>query len=139
MAGVNKVILLGHLGKDPEMRVLESGNKMASFSLATSRSYKGQDGQRVDETEWHNVVFFGNQAELAEKYLAKGRKVYIEGRIKTRSWEDKEGHKRYATDIIGENLTFVDSGKGDNNQAAYKEKDITTASIPQGPEDDLPF
>ncbi len=134
MSGVNKVILLGNLGKDPEVRALENGNKVTTFSLATSRSYKGQDGQRVEETEWHKVVLWGNLAELAEKYLSKGRKVFIEGRLKTRSWDDKEGQKRYTTEVVAENMTFVDS-RGEAE--GHKEGDITAASAPQGPADDL--
>ncbi|MFO7978195.1 MAG: single-stranded DNA-binding protein [Bacteroidales bacterium] len=134
MSGVNKVILLGNLGKDPEVRALENGNKVTTFSLATSRSYKGHDGQRVEETEWHRVVLWGNLAELAEKYLSKGRKVFIEGRLKTRAWDDKEGQKRYTTEIVAENMTFVDSrGEGEG----HREGDITAASTPQGPADDL--
>lgn len=138
MAGVNKVILLGNLGKDPEVRTLESGSKVANFSLATNRFYKGQDGQRMEETEWHNVVLWGVHAELAEKYLNKGNKVFIEGRIKTRSWDDKEGVKHYITEIIGESLTFV-GGKPESPENGQKAKQTATESLHEKSEDDLPF
>lgn len=137
MAGVNKVILLGNLGKDPVVRSLESGAKVASFSLATSRTYKGQDGKAIDETEWHNVTLWGNLADLAEKYLTKGRQVYIEGRLRTRQYEDKEGVKKYTTEIIGENMTFV-GNKPDSNDAGSRQaqEPVDSSSMV---EDDLPF
>lgn len=137
MAGVNKVILLGNLGKDPVVRNLESGAKVASFSLATSRTYKGQDGKAIDETEWHNVSLWGNLADLAEKYLTKGRQVYIEGRLRTRQYEDKEGVKKYTTEIIGENMTFV-GNKPDSNDAGSRQaqEPVDSSSMV---EDDLPF
>ena len=97
MAGVNKVILVGNLGKDPETRRLDSGVAVTQFSLATSESYKDKNGQRVDQTEWHNVVLWRGLAEVAEKYLKKGDQIYIEGKLKTRSWE-KDGVKRYSTE-----------------------------------------
>ncbi len=144
MSGVNKVILLGNLGRDPEIRNLESGAKVASFSLATNRSYKGQDGKRVDETEWHNVVLWGNLADLAEKFLAKGRQVYIEGRIKTRQWEDKEGQKRYTTEIVGENMTFI-GGRDEQRDRPPMPTDEDTTNTSSSDDqsqhegDDLPF
>lgn len=142
MSGVNKVILLGNLGKDPEIRNLESGAKVASFSLATNRSYKGQDGKRVEETEWHNIVLWGNLADLAEKFLAKGRQVFIEGRIKTRQWDDKDGVKRYTTEIVGENMTFV--GGRDQRDEPSPEQETGHAPSSVGAaqpddNDDLPF
>jgi len=138
MAGVNKVILLGNLGKDPVVRSLESGAKVASFSLATSRTYKGQDGKAIDETEWHNVSLWGNLAELAEKYLTKGRQVYIEGRLRTRQYEDKEGVKKYTTEIIGENMTFV-GNKPDSGDAGGRREQEPADSASSMVEDDLPF
>jgi len=113
MAGVNKVILLGRLGKDPEIRTLDNGAKVASFSIATSETYKDKEGQRQEKTEWHNIVLWRALADLAESYLTKGREVYIEGKLQTRSWDDKDGNKRYTTDIVGTTLNFVGS-KGDN-------------------------
>lgn len=147
MSGVNKVILLGNLGRDPEIRNLESGAKVATFSLATNRTYKGQDGKRVDETEWHNVVLWGTLADLAEKFLTKGRQVYIEGRIKTRQWEDKEGQKRYTTEIVGENMTFV-GGRDDyrdrpplpsDEDAPATSSSASSDDQTQQEGDDLPF
>jgi len=139
MAGVNKVILLGNLGKDPVVRTLESGAKVANFSLATSRTYKGQDGNPVEETEWHNVSLWGNMADLAEKYLTKGRQVYIEGRIRTRQYDDKEGNKRSITEIVGENMSFVgnrpDGQGGPPKGAAEPPANLATPLI----DDDLPF
>ena len=113
MAGsVNKVILVGNLGADPEVRSTPSGQQVATLSLATSRNHKDRDGNRKEETEWHRVVVWGQLAELAQRYLAKGRKVYVEGRIQTRSWDDAQtGQKRYSTEVVAEVLTFLDSGK----------------------------
>lgn len=141
MSGVNKVILLGNLGRDPEIRNLESGAKLASFSLATNRTFKGQDGKRVDETEWHNIVLWGNLAELAEKFLAKGRQVFIEGRIRNRQWEDKDGQKRYTTEIVGENMTFVGGRDQRDEPSPPTEADTPVSSREDTPEggDDLPF
>lgn len=142
MSGVNKVILLGNLGKDPEIRNLESGAKVASFSLATNRSYKGQDGKRVEETEWHNIVLWGNLADLAEKFLAKGRQVFIEGRIKTRQWDDKDGVKRYTTEIVGENMTFVGGREQREDNGPEQDSGVSQpsagAAMPDD-NDDLPF
>jgi len=141
MAGVNKVILIGNLGKDPEIRQLETGVKVASFSMATTESYKGKDGNRVDQTEWHNIVLWRGLAEIAEKYLKKGNTIYIEGKIRTRSWEDKEGNKRYTTEIIGDNMTMI-GGKKDQDNTQH----TPSTTVPEHPEvnpseeaDDLPF
>ncbi len=142
MSGVNKVILLGNLGKDPEIRNLESGAKVATFSLATNRSYKAQDGKRVDETEWHNIVLWGALADLAEKFLAKGRQVFIEGRIRTRQWDDKEGVKRYTTEIVGENMTFLGGREQRDEPPPPSDRDIPKAPDTKGQAeegDDLPF
>lgn len=141
MAGVNKVILIGNLGKDPEIRQLETGVKVASFSMATTESYKGKDGNRVDQTEWHNIVLWRGLAEVAEKYLKKGNTVYVEGKIRTRSWEDKEGNKRYTTEIIGDNMTMIggrkdqENGHTSNSTAALEQPEIN----PSQEADDLPF
>ena len=109
MAGVNKVILVGNLGKDPEVRHLESGVPVASFSLATSESYKDRNtGERKTITEWHNVVLWRELAEVAEKYLKKGDQVYIEGKLRTRQWESENG-TRYTTEVIGDNMTMLGS------------------------------
>ena len=116
MSGINKVILVGNLGKDPEVRHLEGGAVVAKFPLATSETYKTKDGQRVDQTEWHNIVMWRGLAESAEKYLRKGSLVYIEGKIRTRSWDDKEGNKRFATEIVADTMTMLSSRKPDDSQ-----------------------
>ncbi|MEE9542630.1 MAG: single-stranded DNA-binding protein, partial [Thermodesulfobacteriota bacterium] len=100
MAGVNKVILVGNLGADPEVRYSASGTAVANFRIATTESYKNKEGQKEDKTEWHRIVTFGKLAEICGEYLAKGKQVYVEGRIQTNQWEDKEGNKRYTTEII---------------------------------------
>ena len=106
MSGINKVILVGHLGKDPEVRHLEGGVAVASFPLATSESFT-KDGKRVEQTEWHNIVMWRGLADVAAKYLQKGKLVYIEGKLRTRSFEDKEGIKKYTTEIVAENFTML--------------------------------
>jgi len=113
MSGVNKVILLGRLGQDPELKDV-NGTAICNFSMATSDEWKDDAGEKQERTEWHRIVAFRKTAELAGKYLTKGRQVYIEGKLQTRSWDDKDtGAKRYATEIVAHNLTFVgDSGKG---------------------------
>lgn len=108
MRGVNRVILIGNLGKDPDMQFLEGNIAVAKFSLATTETYKDRSGKLISQTEWHTVVLWRGLAELAQKYLHKGSLVYIEGRLKTRSWEDKEGNKKFATEIIGDNLIMLD-------------------------------
>jgi single-strand DNA-binding protein len=104
---VNKVILVGNVGKDPEIRYLEGGTAVCSFPLATSESYRNRDGEKVTNTEWHNIVLWRGLAEIAEKYVKKGSQLYIEGRIRTRSWDDKEGNKRYTTEIIADNMQML--------------------------------
>ena len=108
MAGVNKVILVGNLGKDPEVRHLESGVMVANFTLATTESYKDRNtGERKQMTEWHNIVLWRGLAEVAEKYLKKGNQVYVEGKLRTRSWNDQEGNTRYTTEIVADNMTML--------------------------------
>ena len=141
MAGVNKVILVGNLGRDPEVRALESGVKVANFPLATTESYKNKNGERVDQTEWHNIVLWRGLAEIADNYLKKGNQIYLEGRIRTRSWEDKNGNKRYTTEIMGDNMVML----GGRKDLDYAESQAQTTSaneaVPEteAPDDDLPF
>ena len=139
MAGVNKAILVGNLGKDPEIRTLDSGAKVATFSLATTESYKDKEGNRVENTEWHNIVLWRGLADVAERFLKKGNSVYVEGRIKTRSWDDKDGNKRYTTEIVGDNMTMLGGkpggGKGDQGPSMVNEPAAPASS----PDDDLPF
>jgi len=104
---INKVILVGNVGKDPEIRYLEGGTAVCSFPLATSESYRNRDGDKVTNTEWHNIVLWRGLAEIAEKYVKKGSQLYIEGRIRTRSWDDKEGNKRYITEIIADSMQML--------------------------------
>ena len=131
MAGVNKVILVGNLGKDPEVRYLDNGVAVANFSLATTENYKTKEGERVSQTEWHNIVLWRGLAEVAEKWLKKGSSVYVEGKIRTRKWEDKEGNTRYSTEILGDNMTML-GGKPTSESPAE--------SVPSSDKkDDLPF
>ncbi len=141
MAGVNKVILLGNLGKDPEIRKLENGRAVVNFSLATSETYKNRTGEKVTTTEWHNVVLWSPLAEIAEKYLRKGNQVYIEGKITNRSYDDKDGNKKYITEVVGREMTLLgnrtsDSGQGDTNFSPINEQ---VASSGNEETDDLPF
>ena len=142
MRGVNKVMLLGYLGKDPEIQFLEGNIAMAKFSLATSENFKDKSGRIQSQTEWHNIVLWRGLAELAQKYLHKGSLVYIEGSLKTRSWEDKENNKKFATEIVGDNLVMLDKrneaeipGK---NLDALGEQENDSEPINNGPEK-LPF
>lgn len=112
MASVNKVILVGNLGRDPEVRYLPSGDPVANVTIATSSRYKNKSGEMVEETEWHRVTFFGRLAEIASQYLKKGRPVYVEGRIKTRKYTDKDGQEKYATDIIANEMQLLGGREG---------------------------
>ena len=112
MASVNKVILMGNLGRDPEVRYLPSGDPVANITIATSSRYKGKTGETVEETEWHRVTFFGRLAEIASQYLKKGRPVYVEGRIKTNKYTDKNGVERYSTDIIASEMQLLGGREG---------------------------
>lgn len=145
MSGVNKVILVGRLGKEPEIRNLESGVPVANFTMATSETYKDRTtGERKEVTEWHNIVLWRGLAEVASKYLHKGDMVYIEGKLRTRSWE-KEGVTRYTTEIVADNMTMLSTKPGggsapDRGNQSYASAPQTqnTPPIPEGT-DDLPF
>ncbi|MBW8686287.1 MULTISPECIES: single-stranded DNA-binding protein [Chitinophaga] len=115
MRGVNKVILIGNLGRDPDVQFLEGNIAVAKFSLATTETFKDRAGKLISQTEWHTVVLWRGLAELAQKYLHKGSLVYIEGRLRTRSWEDKEGNKKFATEVVGDNLVMLDKRMDLNN------------------------
>lgn len=112
MAGLNKVMVIGNLGKDPEMRYTADGKALTSFSVASSRTYSGSDGEKREETEWFSVVTWQKLAEQCSQFLQKGRKVYVEGRLQTRSWDTPEGEKRYRTEVIAEKVVFLDRGQG---------------------------
>lgn len=154
--GVNKVILLGNLGKDPELRYTTSQTAVCSFSLATGERRKDQTGNWVDHTEWHNIVVFGKQGENCANYLKKGRQAYIEGRIQTRKWQDKEGRDRYTTEIIANTVQFVGSrdagaGAGSNLNVSKESSAAEVDALPSADqiaatsaeaafdEDDIPF
>ncbi|KAA5544030.1 single-stranded DNA-binding protein [Adhaeribacter rhizoryzae] len=118
MASINKVILVGNLGKDPEIRHTESGVAVARFPIATSESYKDKTGNKVERTEWHNIVAWRGLAEVAEKYLKKGQSVYVEGKIRTNNYQDKEGIQRYSIEIVADNMTMLGGrGEGSNGQS----------------------
>ncbi len=140
MSGINKVILVGHLGKDPEVRHLEGGVSVASFPLATSESYN-KDGRKVEQTEWHNIVMWRGLADVAAKYLQKGKLVYIEGKLRTRSFEDKTGIKKYTTEIVAENFTVLGRKSDFDNETkqAVKAEDADSGFNPANDADDLPF
>ncbi|HEY0711062.1 MAG TPA: single-stranded DNA-binding protein, partial [Polyangia bacterium] len=112
MASVNKVILIGNLGGDPELKYTPSNRPLCNLSVATNEVFKDKSGQRQERTEWHRVTVWGEQAETCSKYLAKGRSVYVEGRLQTRSWDDKDGKKRYSTDIVADRVVFLGGGGG---------------------------
>jgi single-strand DNA-binding protein len=114
MASVNKVILVGNLGRDPEMRYMPSGDAVASFSIATTENWKDKNGQKQEQTEWHRISMFGKQAEIAGQYLKKGSSVYIEGRLQTRKWTDKEGQERQTTEIRAERMQMLGGRSGGN-------------------------
>lgn len=150
MAGsVNKVILIGNLGKDPEVRYLESGVPVANFSIATSETFTDKNsGEKREVTEWHNIVLWRGLATVAEKYLKKGQKVYIEGKLKTRSWTDDKQQTRYTTEIVADQMTMLSSrseGGETKPQANYpssvEEKPVqpVAADVSAAPDDDLPF
>ena len=139
MAGVNKVILVGNLGKDPEVKYLDSGVAVANFSLATTESYKNKEGERVNQTEWHSIVLWRGLAEVAEKWLKKGSSVYIEGKIKTRKWEDKDGNTRYNTEILADNMTMLGSKPTSAPEAAPAAPATPEQQPATDTADDLPF
>ena len=127
---VNKVVLVGHLGADPESRFTPSGVAVTTFNMATNESWKNKDGEYEDRTEWHRIVLFGKAAETASEYMKKGQLTYVEGRIRTRSWEDKDGMTRYTTEVLGDRFTML-GRKGENKSAAPADAG--------GDDDDLPF
>lgn len=156
MAGVNKVILVGNLGADPEVKYLEGDNVVANVSLATTEAYKNREGQRVEQTEWHDLELWGGQARIAEQYLKKGSQIYVEGKIKTDKWQDEQGQNRYRTKVrvlsftmLGSKPESSDGGAPQNNKAAATAPQSSNAAVatPSKPniepdteaDDDLPF
>ena len=144
MRGVNRVMLIGNLGKDPDMQFLEGNIAVAKFSLATTEKYKDRSGKLISQTEWHTIILWRGLAELAQKYLQRGSLVYIEGRLKTRSWEDKEGNKKFATEIVGDNLIMLDKkadgSPGTQGMEGFEETD-NDSNIPTAEDgsERLPF
>ncbi len=143
MASLNKVMLIGNLGKDPEVRYTTSGTAVAGFSLATSERFKNKNGEWEDRTEWHNITLWGRLAEIAGEYLAKGKTVYIEGRLQTRKWQDRDGRDRYTTEIVGEKMQML-SGRGEGggrarttDESSYEPPSYEEPAF--NPDDDIPF
>ena len=142
---VNKVILIGNVGADPEVRYLDGGVAVANLRLATTESYKNKNGEKVDQTEWHNIVLWRGLAEIVEKYVKKGMRLYIEGRIRTRSWDDQNGVKRYTTEIYADNMQMLSFGRQEGADMPNRAPGASTA--PSAPKnaaapddsDDLPF
>lgn len=141
MASVNKVILIGNLGRDPEVRFTPSGRAVARFPLATTDSWMDQESGRQERTEWHNIVVWGKQAESCGQYLAKGRQVYIEGSIRSRSYDDKDGNKRYVTEIVAQRVQFLGGGGGGRAQVEGTGQSGGFDDFSGGPipDDDIPF
>jgi len=140
MASVNKVILIGNLGADPELRYTASGTAIARFNLATKENWTGKDGNKEERTEWHRVVAWARLGEICGEYLSKGKQVYIEGRLRTRSWEDKDGNRKYTTEIVANQMQMlgaaggVAGGSGDIEKGEGVDQEIIA-----GPDDDVPF
>jgi len=130
--GINKVIFAGNLGKDPEVRHLEGGAVVANFPLATTETYKDKNGNKIEQTEWHNIVLWRAQAEYAEKFLKKGFTILVEGKLKTRSWEDKDKNKRYTTEVYGDSITILIANKKDDLHVAQHNSSISTNTSDQG-------
>jgi len=152
MASVNKVILVGNLGRDPETRYTTGGDAVTNIRVATTDTWKDKNGEKQERTEWHTVVFFGRQAEIAGEYLKKGKQVYIEGRLQTRKWQDKEGQDRYTTEIVADRMQMLGSREGSNAAVAAEpsERSAEARSSAKGSgapvkknvddlDDDIPF
>ncbi|HXG30788.1 MAG TPA: single-stranded DNA-binding protein [Thermodesulfobacteriota bacterium] len=143
MRGVNKVILIGNLGRDPEIRYTTSGQAVANFTLATTDVRTGKDGEKVESTEWHRIVAWGRLAEICGEYLSKGKMVYVEGSLRTRSWEDKEGKKRWTTEVVARNMQMLSpTGEKAESTSITSEgftDELEIGDEPFGPDDDVPF
>ena len=133
---LNKAILIGNLGGDPEVRYTQSGTAVANFTMATSERWKDKEGQQQEQTEWHRIVAFARLGEICGEYLSKGSKVYIEGRIQTRSWDDKDGNKRYTTEIVAREMKMLDSKPGTGGGGGYTEPPLAE---PRPGGDEVPF
>ena len=137
---VNKALLIGRLGADPEVRYTPDGTMVANFRLATDLQWKDKNGERIQRTEWHRIVAYGKLAEICSNYLSKGKLIFIEGRIQTRSWEDKDGVKRSTTEIVASNMQMLDSkGQTRSQDAAVDDQTVASAVPESAPDDDVPF
>lgn len=134
---MNKVIILGRIGNDPELKVFDNGGQVCQFSVATDESYTNKQGERIKQTEWHNVVFSGKVAEVVHKYFKKGERILVEGKLRTRSWDSEQG-KKYMTEIVGRTFSFIETRK--DNQTHTEQPTYQTQNPFEGEEDDdLPF
>jgi single-strand DNA-binding protein len=138
MASVNKVILVGHLGADPEVRYTPSGRAVANFSLATTERFTNKEGEKEERTEWHRIVAWARLGEICGEYLTKGSQVYIEGRLQTRSWEDRDGNKRYTTEIVAQVMQMLGGSKKGGEVASVEESHPSEEPV-SIPDDDIPF
>lgn len=138
MASVNKVILIGNLGADPELRYTSGGQAVADLRVATSRRWQGKDGSQQEDTQWHRVVVWGKTAEQCKEYLSKGRQAYIEGRLQTRSWEDRDGNKRYTTEVVAQQVLFL-GGRGGPGASSEPPPPSDQAMPSDLGDDDIPF
>ena len=136
---VNKVILVGRLGTDPEVKYTQDGTPVASFSLATDEQWKDKDGKKVQKTEWHKVVAWRKLGEVCGEYLTKGKLIYIEGKIQTRQWEDKSGNKRYTTEVIAQIMKMLGGSSNEQPQHAAQSHSEDNGTAPIGADDDIPF
>ncbi|MBC8316344.1 MAG: single-stranded DNA-binding protein [Desulfobulbaceae bacterium] len=134
---INKAMLIGNLGSDPEVRYTQSGAAVANFTIATTEKWKGQDGQMQEQTEWHRIVAFARLGEICGEYLSKGSKVYIEGRIQTRKWADKDGNNRYTTEIVAKEMKMLDSKGASSGSTDYSQQEPPTPEPRMGEE--VPF
>ncbi len=139
---LNKVMLIGNLGADPEIRTTGSGQSVCNFNIATTRRWN-RDGQTQEETEWHRIVVWGRQAENCKEYLSKGRQIFVEGRLQTRQWDDKEGNKRYTTEVVAQSVQFLSGGRGAGAGASDSSSGSSDQATPppafEGGGDDIPF
>jgi single-strand DNA-binding protein len=142
MRGVNRVMLIGNLGKDPEIQYLEKNISVAKFPLATTETHKDKNGKLISQTEWHIIVLWRGLAELAQKYLHKGSLIYVEGRLRTRSWEDREGNKKFATEIVADNLIMLDkrsdSSSGFSSSVPHEAENMDDFTNSEPPGEDEP-
>ena len=137
--GLNKVMIIGHLGRDPEMRYTPSGRPVTTFTVATSRSWNTVDGERHQETEWFNVVAWGNLAEICKQYLTKGQQVYVEGRLQTRRWDDKEGNKHSSVEIVANEMMMLGDRRDANSTEKHAAETAEESELPSTDEDEFPF